>query len=282
MKILIANSSRQTQGGGWSWIENFRKGMGDSVTENYEDANIFFIPSASMIKPELAEQAKLDGKKIILRTDNALKHSRNDGKGMARMKRMADLADLVVYQCQWAKDYLDDYLGKPNSTTIYNGIDLDTFKPEGTKTDFGKKPVYLFASAAKNETKRWEWAWWCYQKIQKENPNALLLIAGNISTPVKEHGFDFFQGESHLYLGMVHSAYGMADVYRSSDYFFACAENDCYSNAILESLACGVEPIEISQTGGTPELLDNWYNKGRDFNGVDRMCLEYQEAVRVL
>lgn len=256
--------------------------MGDTITDSYAAAGIFFIPSASMIKPELAEQAKKDGKKIILRTDNALKHSRNNGNGMARMKRMAELADLVVYQCNWAKNYLDDFLGRPNSTIIYNGIDLDTFKPEGAKTDFGKSPVYLFASAAKNETKRWEWAWWCYQKIQKENPDALLLIAGNISTPVKEHNFDFFQDETYLFAGMVQTAESMANLYRSSDYFFACAENDCYSNAILESLACGVTPIEISETGGTPELLNNWYNKGRDFNGVERMCAEYTQALGTL
>lgn len=280
-KIFIANESRQKTGGGWSWIANFSKGMGDLITNNYDEASIYFVPSASMIKPELAEQAKRDGKKVVLRTDNVLKHSRNEGKGMARMKRIAGVADLVVYQCQWAYQFLNDYLNNNKNIIIYNSVDLDVFKPEGNKLNFHSNATYLFASAAKNETKRWEWAWWCYQNIQRQNKNAHLLIAGNISTPVMQNNFDFFRDEKYTFLGMINNPETMASIYRSANYFFACAENDCYSNAILEAAMCGCELIEISMTGGTPELLNN-IKKGREYNGVERMCKEYIEMFNAL
>lgn len=279
MKILTANESTQKQGGGWSWLANFRKGMGDLITDDYNEADIYFVPSASMIKPELAEQAKADGKKVVLRTDNALKHSRNGGKGMARMARIAEIADLVVYQCQWAKDYLHDYLGKPNAVIIYNGIDTNIFRPEGSHVVMGNdKPVYLYSSAAKGETKRWEWAWWRYQQYQKENKNAKLLIAGNISTPVMENNFDFFQGERYTFLGMITNPQDMAEVYRGCDYLFAVYENDCYSNTYLEALACGVELIDTHMSGGTPELLKNW-QRGAEYNSIERMSLDYKLAL---
>lgn len=279
MKIYAANESKMSVGGGWSWLANFKKGMGDLITENYDEADIYFVPSASMIKPELAEQAKADGKKVVLRTDNALKHSRNGGKGMARMSRIAEIADLVVYQCVWAKDYLHDYLGKPHARVVYNGVDTDIFRPEGSHIVMGNdEPVYLYSSAAKGETKRWEWAWWRYQQYQKENKNAKLLIAGNISTPVMENNFDFFQGESYTFLGMITNPHDMAEVYRGCDYLFAVYENDCYSNTYLEALACGVELIDIHMSGGTPELLKNW-KRGVEYNSIDRMCNDYKKAL---
>jgi hypothetical protein len=45
-------------------------------------------------------------------------------------------------------------------------------------------------------------------------------------------------------------------------------------------LACGIELIDIHHSGGTDELLKNW-SKGREFNGIERMCREYLEAFDV-
>lgn len=276
--IFVANSSLQKQGGGWSFISYFIKGMGDQITYDYDKADVYFIPSASMIKPELAEKAWDDGKKIILRVDNALKHSRNQGKGMARMKRMAEIADAVVYQCEWSKEFLHDFLGQPRSTVIYNGVDTSIFNTTGRPTDAG--PTYLYSCAAKGETKRWEWVWWHYQQVQKQNPNARLNITGSVSTPVMENGFDFFQGENFRWWGMIQRPETMADYYRNNKYLYAVYENDCYSNTYLEALACGMELIEVNMTGGTPELLENW-EKGIEFNSKERMVNDYRILMEV-
>lgn len=277
--IYIANNSTMKSGGGWSFIANFIKAMGDQITYDYEKADVFFIPSASMIKPEIAEKAWDDGKKVILRVDNALKHSRNGGKGMARMKRMAEIADAIVYQCQWSRDYLGDYLGgQKKSTVIYNGVDTDIFNTKG-KIDAPSK--YLYSCAAKGETKRWEWVWWKYQQIQKKQPNAELTVTGNLSTPVLENNLDFFQGEKYKFYGMITDPDTMADFYRNHNYFFAVYENDCYSNTYLEALACGMELIEVNMTGGTPELLSNWA-KGIEYNGLKRMEDDWMTLLKVL
>lgn len=279
MKIFLAAYQPDRVGGGWSFSRNLAKSLGDDVV-SYDEADIFFVSGASMIKPEEAEQAKRDGKKVVLRVDNALKHSRNQGKGMERMRRVAAVADLVVYQCQWAKDYLDDFLGHPNSRIIYNGVDLDIFYPGDRSKLNGSR--YLYSCSSKNETKRWEWVWWRYQQIQKENPGATLFITGSISTPVLENGFDFFQGERYRYLGVIDNPQNMADIYRASDYLFAVYSNDCYSNTCLEALACGVELIEVDMTGGTPELIRNWEMLGREWNGLDRMATDYISALEGL
>lgn len=279
MKVYLSAYEPGRNGGGWSFQRNLAKSLGDDVT-SYEEADIFFVTGASMLKPEEAEKAKRDGKKIVLRVDNALKNSRNQGKGSDRLQRIAAVADLVIYQCQWARDYLDDFLGNPNSRIIYNGVDLDIFKP-GDRTRLNGSR-YLYSSASKGETKRWEWVWWRYQQIQKEKPEAALFIAGKVSTPVMENNFDFFQGERYRYLGMIADPQQMADIYRASDYLFAVYENDCYANTYLEALACGVELIEVNMTGGTPELIDNWKNHNREWNGINRMTAEYVNAMEAL
>lgn len=276
--LYIANSSEQKTGGGWSFISNLKKAIPELITDDYVKADTLFIPSASMVKPEVAEQAWDEGKKVILRTDNALKHSRNNGKGMARMRRMAEVADAVVFQCQWARDYLEEFIGsKGKSTIIYNGIDLDIYTP-GTPASPNN---YLYSCAAKGETKRWEWAWWAYQKIQKDNPNAFLNVTGNLSTPVLQNNLDFFQGERFRFWGTITDPNTMADFYRNNQYLFAVYENDCYSNTYLEALACGMELIEVNMSGGTPELLNNW-NKGREYNGLKRMGDDYRTLLSVL
>ncbi len=281
MKIYLPNESKPQQGGGFSWMDYFKKGMPENITKEYANADVILITGASVVKPEIAEQAKKDNKKVILRCDNFLKNSRNQGKGMARMRRMAAVADLVVYQCQWAKDILDDFLGHPNSTIIYNGADLDVFKPQGDTLRFDTTNTYLYASASKGENKGWNTCWYEYQKIQKEQPDALLLIAGKVSTEVMAHNFDFFQGERYQYFGMITEPERMAMIYRSSKKFFCVADYDCYSYAALEAALCGCEWIHMSSTGGMPELLQN-LKKGRDFNGISRMVKEYIQAIQEL
>ncbi len=277
MKVYLAAYQPGRIGGGWSFASYLAKGLGDQRVNSSNDADVFFVSGASMIKPEEAEKAKAEGKRVVLRVDNALKHSRNEGKGMSRMLRIAKAADLVVYQCQWSKDYLDDYLGHPNSTIIYNGVDTDIFNVEGSRIDFHGEPVYLYSCASKGETKRWEWVWWRYQQIQKEQKAAKLIITGNLSTPVMQRNFDFFQDEQYQYLGMISNPQQMATIYRSCDYLFAVYENDCYSNTYLEAAMCGTELIEVNMTGGTSEMLEN-ITKGREFNGIKRMTKDYIEA----
>jgi glycosyltransferase involved in cell wall biosynthesis len=281
MKVFLAGEVADKQGGGWSFLSYLKKGLGAQVS-SYEDADIFFISGASMVRSGAVDQAKRDGKKIVLRTDNALRPSRNKGyeNGMGKLKYYAGLADLVIYQCEWARDYLKGFLGNPRSAIIYNGVDLDIFTPHRSTRNL-TSPTYLYSSASKGETKRWEWAWWCYQQIQKDDPDAQLIVTGNLSTPVLENGLDFFQGERYRYFGMIRDPRLMADIYRAANYLFAVYENDCYSNTYLEALACGMELIEINMTGGTPELLDNW-DKGREWNGVSRMAGDYLQALKEL
>ena len=227
-------------------------GKGEIV--NWQEADVCLIPSASMISKELFYEIKEAGKKIVLRVDNIPRNSRNRGTGTSRLKMMADRSDLIIYQSQWSKDYVGYFLGK-DGEVIYNGIDLGIFNDKGREEH--QIPTYLYSRFNRDETKRWEWAWYKYQLIHRQSVDCQLLIVGRFSPEQIEYNFDFYNREHISYLGVVDNDEEMAKIYRRCDYLLATYSNDCYSNTYQEALACGVKLYEPDMSGGTPELIKN-------------------------
>lgn len=254
-------------GGGFSFIHNFYQGAVNSRANIHfteaDEADLIFIPSSSMVKKsDTVSELKDKGKKVVLRVDNAVKDSRNRGAGMGKMKRIAMLSDLVIYQSQWSIRYLQPFLRAKNIIQIPNGVNADIFNNRGIKYEYGKnKPVYLYSRFSRDETKRWEKAWYDYQMIQRENPDALLLIVGSFSDEVRAYNFDFFMDENYKYLGVIESPEEMARIYRSADYLLAPYYNDCYSNTYCEFVSCHNGKTDClydpDMTGGTPEIIQD-------------------------
>ena len=262
MKIFIANKSTQKIGGGWSFISNLTKYLKYKVEfiKNIADCDIFFIPSASMVSKENVDKAKKLKKKIILRVDNILKDSNNRGCGMSRLKKYADMADMIVWQCNWTKDYIGWWLKKEGidinkkSQIIYNGVDTEIFNPKGQAMPKSGYPQYLYVRYGRDEQKQWHQAWYEYQMIQRKNLKAHLWLVGKWSSEIVGYNFDFFVGEKYKYWGIVEDRNLMAQIYRGTDILLAPYYNDCFSQTMLEAAACGCH-VECNNTGGNLELM---------------------------
>jgi len=259
LKIAIPKDSEQELGGGFTFRRNLIKALkspmffsGVEVTE-IEQADLVLLCSSSMITRETVVKAKELGKPIVLRVDNVPRNSRNRNTGTSRLKSYSEIARAVVFQSIWSKEYLESWLGHRGGV-IYNGIDTGIFKPEGAKYDWGS-PVYLYSRFNRDETKRWEEAWYKYQMIHRKYPLSQLKIVGNFSPEQVEYNFDFFNGENVEYSGIISDPAEMAKIYRSCSWFLATYYNDCYSNTYQEFIACGGKLYQPSMTGGTPELL---------------------------
>lgn len=261
MKIALPNDSQQGRGGGWSFRRNFIKGLGPHVlhefVENWREADLCLVTSSTMIRKETWVEMRNAKKKIVLRVDNAPRNSRNRNTGSSYLKKFATEADGVIYQSEWSLNYLRPWLNPSKYTICYNGVDTDIFKPQGSRRDFGGKPTYLYSRFNRDETKRWETVWYRYQKIQRDNPEARLVIVGKFSPENLEYDFDFFQGERWDFLSVVDDDKEMAEIYRSCEFLFAPYYMDCYSNTYLEALACDCRLFEPDMSGGTPELISN-------------------------
>lgn len=278
MKILVANSSKQSVGGGWSFISNLKKAIPEYITENYDEADVYFIAGATMIQRDEFEKAKKDGKKIVLRVDNVVRNSRNRNTGMSRMRDFARGADRVIYQSTWAQRLLGNYLGD-EGLVILNGCDTSIFNTQGREeTGTGR---YLYSRYNRDETKNWEMARHIFQQVYAENKEVNLKIVGQFSSELVDGNFDFFMGEPYSFIGPV-SMHSMAKIYKTTDYLIYTYFNDACSNTLIEALCSGCEIVDdydMLSTGGSAEIMHQYEKHGYDkYFTLDRMGKEYMEV----
>lgn len=280
MKIHLAKYEPNRQGGGWTFQRNFYKAMTDKGIEltNQEQADIYFITSASMVTRDEVREARDQGKKIVLRCDNIIRNSRNRNTGMSRMRDFAEWADLVIYQSEFAKGLLDKFLQPKKSVVILNSTDESIFYGE-------PKPLqgrYLYSKYSSDETKNWEMA---RLKFQELNDPKSLTIVGRFDETLREYNYDFYQGEEVYEKGLITDANTLADIYRNHDCLLYSYFNDACSNTLIEALSCGLEVIDcygMTQTGGAPEILAKFREIGKNYFFLERMADDYIAALGAL
>lgn len=268
MQVHLANYEPDRVGGGWTVACYLVQHFGQAT---YDEADIYFITSASMIQRDKVMQAKSEGKKIVLRIDNAIRNSRNRNTGMTRMKDFCEVADLVIYQSEWAKSFLMPYT-KKDGVVILNGVDTERFKNEGGHEE-GR---YLYVRSSRDEGKNWLAAWYRFVEENNFDPTCHLDIVGRFSQENLEYNFDFFNNESYTFMG---EQKNMANIYARSKYFLYTYLNDACSNTLLEARASGCEIMDVYgmlQTGGAPEIM-----RCKDIS-LKRMLTEYEEGLSEL
>lgn len=261
MKTHLLNYEPGRIGGGWTASRYLAEGLGHV---SYEEADVVLITGATMASHDNVARAKLDGKKIVLRVDNAVRDSRNRGTGMSRMKAFAEAADLVIYQSHWAKDFLMPFT-KKEGAVILNGVDTKLFNSDNRQAPDNS---YLYVRSSRDEGKGWINAWYWFVN----NPGTLEIV-GKFSGENLQWNFDFYNGERFRFMG--EQSY-MPDVYRRNRYFLYSYWCEAGSNTLLEARASGCEIIDVHgalKTGCAPE-----YMAMKDIS-VERMIKEYREVI---
>ena len=281
-KIHIAKYEPNRLGGGWSWARQFASGIGNQLS-SYDEAEIYMIPSPSMVEREDVKIAKADGKYIALRLDNIVRNSRNRNTGMTRMRDIAEMADIVIYQSEFAKELLSGWVQKYSSAefVILNACDQMIFNGDGRIETTTAR--YLYSRYNRDETKNYEMARAFYEKTVRSQPNSMLTIIGQFSDELREYDFDFYRNEPYRYMGVVQNPETLADIYRNNDYLIYSYFNDACSNTLIEALSCECDLVNVNymaETGGTPEIINAWSEFGRSYFDLPRMVNEYLEALK--
>lgn len=260
MKILATSQSKQGIGGGWTFLRTFAKyapKYGGQIVSS-GDADVLLISGATMLQRDFVFEWKKKGMKIVLRVDNIPRNSRNRNTGTSRLKDFAAAADLVIYQSEWARDYIQPFLQK-DGVVILNGADPEIFNTSGSIRPRDGEPQHLFVQYNRDETKQWHQMWFEYQmrfrELTEEGKRPHLWIAGQFSPELQAANFDFFMGERFEYLGVLEEPEEMAEVMRGADVLLAPYYNDACSQTIVEARMCGVGVIEHNATGGTAEII---------------------------
>lgn len=278
--ICLPQYDQDGIGGGWTFLSNLKKAIPGLIT-NYDNSDTYFIPSASMVSREDVVKAKEDGKKIVLRSDNIIRNSRNRNTGMSRMKSFADMADVVIFQSEFARDLLNPYLDAKRHTVILNSCDEKIFHPTNKKLNGTTN--YLYIRSSTDETKNWEMARSGFQLAN--NPKKLTIIGKGFDQNMIDYNFDFYQGEDVRYVGEVRDKDTLADFYRANDYLLYSYFQDACSNTLIEALCCGLTVVNcygMAETGGTPEILAKFREYGKNYFFLERMGEEYRECLQAI
>lgn len=263
--IYIANQSTQKLGGGFIFIENLKLGSENKCqfVDKWQDAHIMFIPSCTMIKREDVLAAKGQKRKIVLRIDNIPKDSRNRGTAFSRLKDFAQAADTIIFQSEWAKDYVGSWLSGQGvdlkkSHVIYNGVDTRFFHHNDDPKTRGE--TYLFTTFNTDENKRFPEAAYDFHLRHREakknkKPLPSLKLIGQFLNNLPEYKFDFFDGEKIQYFKAIEDRNEMANQFRSCRYLYFPAFADASPNTVSEAIACGCEILLANDVGGTKEVI---------------------------
>ena len=274
MKIYIPNTSKQSIGGGWTFIRNFRKGVSNvEFVDNWKECDIVLVTGVTMTDRKEMEEVKANGKKIILRIDNMPKDSRNRGTAFSRMLDFSKMADFFIFQSEWAKDYVgwwlvDNGVDITNrSAIVYNGVDREAFYPQEGEQVKGR---YLYVQYNRDENKRMGEAFYLFHQAFRKDKSLELWLVGQFSPELSENNFDFFAGENVEYTGIIEDPKELGDIYRTCQYLLFPAFADASPNTVMEAMACGCEILGVNTIGGTIELMNI---KGRS---IEDMANEYK------
>ena len=260
MKIYIPQKAKEGIGGGWTFTRNLVKALRDKVefVNGFMSGDIYFISGCTLAQRDEVKEAKRQGKKIVLRIDNVPRNSRNRNTSTSRLYDFAQLADVIVYQSEWARQWIKPFI-KKDGVVILNGADPEIFKPEGDKIEKQGKPQWLYSRHNRDETKRWEQAWYFFQKSFYKNPDIHLWIVGQFSDNNREYNFDFFGGAEKRYkfFNVVKDQREMAKLYRSADLLYLPYFMDACSNTVIEARLSGLEVVfDREMGGGTREIME--------------------------
>ena len=276
MKIYNPNISGQSIGGGWTFQRNFNKAMREYLdiefVAKWQDCDIFFISGSTMVNPDEIEAAKKNKKKIVLRVDNIPRNSRNRNTGTSRLFRYAQLADTVIYQSKWAKDYVGYFL-KKEGTIIYNGVDTTIFNDQGREDGF--KSIYLYVQYNRDENKRFPEACDMFRAEWRKDNRSRLHLVGQFSPELRDTNFDFFMGETIHYFGVITEPIVMAKIMKEADILLYPSYSDALPNTVIEAVACGMEVRHRGHAGvGEAATMPD--------PSLERMGREYYELFKKL
>lgn len=258
MKVYIPNCSTQSLGGGWTFIRNLMNGLRDSVqfVDTYDSADIVLICGVTLADRNEIEEIYKREIPIVFRVDNIPKKSRNKrGRVYDNMHRYGEIADMVVYQSEWAQEYAGYMIDSTAPRiVIYNGVDQSTFYPDDH--DVSKREKFLIVNYNRDENKRFPEAAYYFHKEWRTRKNISLTIVGNFSPEYVDANFDFFDQEKINFIPPIENPRELATIYRTHDVLLFPAFMDAAPNTVLEARASGLLIECTNPTGGTQEMID--------------------------
>jgi glycosyltransferase involved in cell wall biosynthesis len=208
--------------------------------------------------PTVFDNVKYENKDLKLLDE--VKIELNQGMQKALLK-----ADWVVYQSYFSKEMADKFLYNriDRYSIIYNGVNLEHFKPIGYKKDY----ITIMVLGTWRDYDLLV----CYLKIFKKcfkiYENIRFNILGNMSSDLEQKIISWIKENNMIdtinLVGKV-TYEQLPQEINKNDISLHLKSADWCPNAVLETLACGV-PVICTDVGGTKELV-----------GIDELIINHE------
>ncbi len=200
-----------------------------------------------------------------------------------KKKHITALKDLnIVTPSHWlAGVTMESFMGKYPVTVIYNGVDLDDFKP--SKSDFRKKnhledkQIILGVANVWTEKKGLTDF---YSLNEKLNDNQVIVLVGLSDSQIAT------LPKGIIGIKRTSSIKELAEIYSTADVFVNPSKEETMGLTTAEALACGTHAVVYDETA-VPEVVDSncgivvkagdieaLYNAINSVNFPEESCLE--------
>jgi len=283
MKVYVPCQSNTKIGGGFSFVDNLKKGAKGKfqiVDLETDCMDVALIPAPTLVTRDEFKRLK---KKcpVVLRLDGIPEDWRNRGTGWPRLRDFAKEADEVIYQSAFVEDYVGRLINRLG-TIIYNGVDTKIFNKTGERDrKFGKRSI-LYIHYRNDPNKRVDEAIARFRMEKVDDSDATMTFVGNYPKQQFHWGktwdfgmLDLEMDKDWRYLGIITDKNTMAKVMRSHDELAFPSFADPCPNTLIEAICCGMTPIWLCDDGSSKEIdmMDlDW--------SCERMADEYLEVFK--
>lgn len=192
-----------------------------------------------------------------------------------KKKLFTGISDMtIVAPSQWLASLIkQSYLKEYPVRMIYNGIDLDVFKP--TKNDFREKNGLLNKKIVLGVAMSWgqRKGLDVFQELAKQLDDSYQIVL--VGTNEK---LDRCLPDNIISIHKTRDKHELAEIYTAADVFVNPTREEVFGLVNVEALACGT-PVVTFATGGCPEIVDQTCGSIVPQDDINQMIWEIKRVV---